>query len=69
VTDRDLLGQIEDLGADTVYFIRGADGLWQAHVRHAGAGPSRYALSKGRTIRSALTALLEEPDIEIEDLI
>jgi len=67
VRDRALLDEIEALGADTVYLIKRADGLWAAHVRHPGAGPSRYAVVNDRTLRGALEGVLVDP--EIEDLI
>jgi len=69
MSDRDLLDQIEDLGADTVYFLRGGDGLWGAHVRHPGAAPAVYAVVRNKTLRGAVQGVLDPIDPEIEDLI
>lgn len=68
MSDRDLLDQLEEIGADTVYFLKRGDGLWAAHVRHPGAAPSRYSVANCRTLRGAVEATLET-DPEIEDLL
>ena len=69
MSDRDLLDQIEALGADTVYFMKRGDGLWGVHVRHPGAAPAAYSLSNHKTLRGAVEGALDDTDPEIEDLI
>ena len=72
MTERDLIQEIADLDADTVYFMRRGDGeMWGCHVRHPGAGPSLYAVAEGATLKEAVLALLDgEPeDEDWQDLI
>ena len=55
MADRDLLDQLEAIGADTVYFIKQGDGeSWTAHVRMLNGGPSQYAVAKATTLREAI---------------
>ena len=70
MSDRDLLDQVEALGADSITLIRRGDGLvWSVHIRYPGEGPSRWSVANTRTIRGGIEALIEGRDPEIEDLI
>jgi len=63
MSERDLIQEIADLGADTVYFMRRGDGQsWACHVRHPGAGPSLYAVAEGPTLKDAVLNVLGDDD-------
>lgn len=66
----DDLQTIQSSGTDTVYFIKGGDGLWSVHVRDPAGGAAPYRVTKAKSLTAAVRAAAEhvEPD-DIEDLI